>query len=436
MVVVVGGGFAGLAAATALAEAGVAVHVLEARPTLGGRANAFRDPATGERIDNGQHVLAGCYRETLKFLARVGSAGLLHRPSLLSVPMIDEDGRRTELRLPPLPSPYNLLAGVLAWDALTAADRWSMLRLGRALRGQTPVRPDETVRQWLQRYGQSARLCRLLWEPLALAALNQSIDQAAARAFVAVTSRMFGSDADAATLLLPAVPLDELFALPAARYLAQTGSHVETHARCEVLFESSNVRAVRRGGSELAAGVVICAVPWFAIAETLQSPPETLAPLIGRASAMKAVPIVTVNLWYDTDAALPPLLGLPGRTFQWMFARRQLVGTQQSYLSLVSSGADALCAAASDELIAIAARELGAAVPVLRTARLRHGQVVRERRATFSLHPSGPARPGTVTPARGLLLAGDWIDTGLPATIESAVESGHRAAAAALSLLQ
>jgi hydroxysqualene dehydroxylase len=433
---VVGGGFAGLAAATALAEAGVAVHVLEARPSLGGRANAFRDPVTGERIDNGQHVLAGCYYETLKFLQRVGSAGLLHRPAALSVPMIDEDGRRTELRLPPLPSPFNLMAGVFAWDALTAADRWSILRLGRALRGLVRVRRDETVRQWLERYGQSARLCRLLWEPLALAALNQSIDQAAATAFVAVTSRMFGSDAEAATLLLPAVPLDELYALPAARYLTQAGSQVETQVKCEVLFDGVSVRAVRKGGDELPTRVVICAVPWFALAGTLVSPPGVLAPLVAQASAMKAVPIVTVNLWYDADPGLPPLLGLPGRTFQWMFARRKLVGGQQSYVSLVSSGAEALCAMPSDELIAIATRELGAAIPALRAAALRHGQVVRERRATFSLHPSGPARPSTVTPVRGLFLAGDWIDTGLPATIESAVESGHRAAAAALNLFQ
>ena len=144
-VVVVGGGFAGLAAATALAEAGVPVHLFEARPTLGGRANTFRDPVTGERIDNGQHLIAGCYTETLKFLKRVGSAACLHRPATLRVAMIDERRRRTELSLPPLPPPVDVLAGVLAWDALDWSDRWSMLRIGPALRGGGSVVPGETV---------------------------------------------------------------------------------------------------------------------------------------------------------------------------------------------------------------------------------------------------------------------------------------------------
>jgi squalene-associated FAD-dependent desaturase len=435
VVVVVGGGFAGLSAATALAEAGVPVHVVEARPSLGGRANAFRDPVTGEQIDNGQHILVGCYAETLRFLARIGSVRLLHRPSTLSVPMIDEDGSRSELTLPPLPAPFNLLAGVFAWGALTAADRWSILRLGRALRGHTPVRPDETVRQWLQRHRQSARLCRLLWEPLALAALNQSIDEAAASAFAAVTSRMFGSDAQAATLLLPAVPLDELYALPARQYLERAGSRVMTHARARVVFGRDGVQAVRTGDAITPAAVVICAVPWFALADALESPPDALARLVANATAMRSVPIVTVNLWVENYAAQQPLIGLPGRTFQWMFARRALVGPRQSYLSLVSSGADAISRMPSGDLIAMARRELGAAIPDLRRMPVRHGQVVRERRATFSLHPSSPARPVTVTAVAGLLLAGDWIDTGLPATIESAVESGHRAAAEALKLL-
>src|SRR5262245_55458016 len=127
-VIVIGGGFAGLSAATALVEHGVSVHLVEARPQLGGRATSFRDPATGERIDNGQHVLAGCYRETLAFLDRIGSSHLLHRPATLRVTMIDERGLRSTLALPPLPSPIHLAAGVLAWSAISIPDRLSILR--------------------------------------------------------------------------------------------------------------------------------------------------------------------------------------------------------------------------------------------------------------------------------------------------------------------
>jgi uncharacterized protein with NAD-binding domain and iron-sulfur cluster len=121
-------------------------------------------------------------------------------------------------------------------------------------------------------------------------------------------------------------------------------------------------------------------------------------------------------------------VGLPGRAFQWVFERRRIIGPSDTHLSLVSSGADAICAAPNHELVGMALRDLGSAVPATGAAVLRHASVVRERRATFSLAPGGPDRPGPATPLNGLILAGDWTDTGLPATIESAVASGHTAA--------
>lgn len=431
--VVIGAGFAGLSAATALAEAGVGVHLLEARPSLGGRANAFRDPITGERIDNGQHVLAGCYLETLRFLTRIGARQHLHWPSTLRVPMIDRAGRRSELVLPPLPSPVDLVAAALAWDALTSADRLSLLRIGRALQGASLTAPHETVRQWLVRHGQTARLCELLWEPLALAALNQPIDEAAAASFVAVMVRMFASGPDGATILVPAVPLDDLYTHPARRFLERSGSTVRTHAKAQVVFRAGGVEGVRIGDESIPARLVICAVPWHTLAAAVPSAPDALASILANATALPGSPIVTVNLWLEDDGFDEPFVGLPGRTFQWVFGRRILLGTEHSHLSLVSSGAAAIAAASNDEVTAIAVRELREAFPA--RGRVRHSLVIRERQATFSLRPGSPPRPPTVTPVAGLLLAGDWIDTGLPGTIESAVVAGHAAAAAALRLL-
>jgi hydroxysqualene dehydroxylase len=124
------------------------------------------------------------------------------------------------------------------------------------------------------------------------------------------------------------------------------------------------------------------------------------------------------------------LIGLPGRHFQWVFDRRAIVGGDASHLSLVSSGAETIVSQSNEELVALALTEVRGAIPAARTARLRKSLAVREKRSTFSLAPEAPARPRTVTAIDGLLLAGDWIETGLPATIESAVLSGHRAAAA------
>jgi hypothetical protein len=145
---------------------------------------------------------------------------------------------------------------------------------------------------------------------------------------------------------------------------------------------------------------------------------------------MDSMPIVTVNLWYDRPVMDELFVGLPGREMQWVFDKRQAFGESASHLSLVSSGATALTGQSRESLTALAAREVEAALPRARAARLLRATVIREKQATFSLAPGQPSRPTTRTPLKGLLLAGDWIDTGMPGTIESAVISGHMAAAA------
>src|SRR5689334_2047044 len=181
-VVVIGAGFAGLSAAVRLANAGARVLVLEARARLGGRATAFPDRETGELVDNGQHVLLGCYTETFEFLREIGAEGNVRLDPQLAVTMIDRAGRRTRLSCPSLPAPFHLAAGVLDWPALSWADRAAVaamatpLRNARAeLRGGAvkAASPDETAAQWLDRNRQTPRLREMLWDPLALAALNQ-----------------------------------------------------------------------------------------------------------------------------------------------------------------------------------------------------------------------------------------------------------------------
>ena len=137
---------------------------------------------------------------------------------------------------------------------------------------------------------------------------------------------------------------------------------------------------------------------------------------------------MTVNLWFDRRVLDLPFVGLPGRAMQWVFDKRLVLGDETSHLSLVSSGAAEILAETNEALIRRAHEELLDALPDVRAAKLTRATVIREPRATFSLAPGQPARPSTETGVRGFLLAGDWIDTGLPATIESAVRSGHRAA--------
>ena len=431
--IIIGGGFAGLSAATALADAGARVLVVEARPRLGGRASAFRDPETGERVDNGQHILMGCYDATLAFLDRIGTADCVRWQSGLSLALIDRNGHETTLKLPSLPSPLNLLGGVLAWEALNWSERFSILRAGAMLRGNPAgvngSGSTETVHMWLTRLGQSPRLCELFWEPLALAALNQSIDQAVASSFQAVLRQMFRPDPLAAALVLPAVPLDELYAEPARAWLTARGHEVRVNAPARVTLDGNRVTGVRLREEQIEAPAVICAVPWFALASVFDPAPAEMEATIADASALGSVPTVTVNLWFDRNVMSEPLVGFPGRAFQWAFDRRAIVGGESSHLSVISSGAEAIVSMGNDELIAMALEIVRQALPGARPATLRKGLAVREKRSTFSLAPGAPPRPPAQTAIRGLYLAGDWIDTGLPATIESAVISGHTAAA-------
>ena len=173
-VIVIGGGFAGLSAATALAEKGFRVLVLEARPSLGGRASAFIDPSTGERVDNGQHILTGAYRETFRFLRRIGTESHVYLQPGLAVDIIDKEGRASRLACPAIPAPLHMLVGAMRWDAIDWKDRKALMRMRNG--GRPGADPHATVRQWLEWHEQTPRLIELLWEPLAVAALNQSID--------------------------------------------------------------------------------------------------------------------------------------------------------------------------------------------------------------------------------------------------------------------
>ncbi len=437
-VVVVGGGFAGLSAAARLASMGARVLVLEAKARLGGRATSFPDRDSGEVVDNGQHVLLGCYTDTFQFLERVGALGNVRQQPQLAATMIDRRGRRSRLVCPALPSPLHLLAGILDWDGISWRDRLSVFSMAAPLKlarkslapGSTlqAASPGETVENFLLHHGQSARMCEMFWNPLALAACNQRPEVAAAPTFVRVLAEMFGADAKSAALVLPIKPLQEMYAEPARAYLAQRGGEVRTGAAAKVLADGDRVVGVETASERWETDLVISAVPWHALSGLFDAVPQPLTDVVARASRMDGSPIVTVNLWLDRRVLDDVFVGLPGRAMQWVFDKSALFGDGASHVATVTSGAADVVDRTNDELIAMAMVDLSSALPAARDARVVRASVIREPDATFSLAPGQPARPKTETGLQGFFLAGDWIDTGLPATIESAVRSGHRAA--------
>ena len=437
--VVIGAGCAGLAAAVRLAAAGRRVIVLEEGPRLGGRATSFIDRASSERVDNGQHVLFGCYRETYAYLRAIGVADLAPLQSRLRLRMADDLGRHAELVCPPLPAPWHLPAGVLRWPALTLGDRMRVLRLAPLLRDvrrhgaahvADRVPPQLTVAEWLSAYGQSRALCDWLWHPLAIAALNQSPDTAAARPFVRVLGELFASDPQAAAIGLPVIPLDELFATPAREVIDAAGGAVMLRTPARIVVTAGGAIAhVRAGDATIDTPTVISAVPWHAFSRVFDTGvPAPLATIAENAATMQPSPIVTVNLWLDGPVMAVSFIGLVGGPMHWVFDKSAIFGETVGHLSVVASGAADLAALNNAEITRLTMRQIRRALPESKARRLLRAVVVREHRATFSLAPGSPARPPTITPLAGFYLAGDWTDTGLPATIEGAVLSGHRAA--------
>jgi len=437
-VVVVGGGVAGMAAASALAEKGCAVTVLEAAPALGGRARSFVDRRTGDTVDNGQHALMGCYHEFLALLTRIGCRGAL-RESELDVPLWDAARGVRRLACPALPSPLHFAVGVLRFGHLSFGQRLSALRAGRALVARFERSKDRnrapTVAEALLALGQSAQARRALWDPLTWATLNADPAEASAGLLAAVVARALLGPRSASRFLLPAVPLSELYAEPARKFIEARGGTVRCRTSVdEVVMARGRAAGVRSGGEFLSASRVILAVPPSVVRRI--APPE-LCSLVP-AALERATPIVSVTLWLDGPVGGPDFLGLIDGQTQWLFRVDRLHQRSNAAsdrlregarLACVRSGASRWLELSSREIASIALREVAQALPGASHAPLRHALVVKQVAATLAPAPEPqPLLPGPAGPVQDLLLAGDWTDTGLPATLESAALSGHRAA--------
>ncbi len=427
-VVVVGGGFAGLAAAVRLAGAGARVVLLERRGVLGGRAYSFVDPESGAVVDNGQHLFMRCYTETLALLRTLGTADRIAFQPRLAVDFVGPGGWQGRLDCPRLPPPLGLLVGLGRLPGLSWSDRLRMLRVGAAAAAAPEAALEPlTVDAWLAGLGQPAAARRLFWEPLTLAALNDLPQVASARWLVAVLRRAFLGGRGASDLGFPTVGLSTLYTGQAQAYVEGRGGAVRTRAAAAALeVAGDRVVAVRvagaGGGERLLAGAVVCAVPHHALLPLLPQALAAAPPFAGLAR-LGTSPIVSFHLWYDRPVTDRPFLGLLDSPLQWLFNRG-------SHITLVTSGARRLIDLGRAELTRLAAAELARLLPAASGARLVRAHVIKERYATPALPPgAGALRPGPRTPLANLVLAGDWTDTGLPGTIESAVASGHAAAA-------
>ncbi len=431
-VVVLGAGYAGLATATELVLRGHDVTLVEGRALLGGRAHSFVDAKSGLVLDNGQHILMGCYHETLGLLRRMGVRDRLYSPPRLAVPFISEKGR--SVLAATAPDPLHLLSALLGYGELSAADKISAAGLAIRLHlGKKPLE-NEPVEAWLRRWRQTPNIIRALWEPLCIAALNEPVATGSARLFATVIRRSFLAGAADSTILLSRVGLSELFAPEVRKLLEMCRGTLRLQTPVTGLrFEGTALREIKLGdGSVLQPEAVVSALPWHVLRGLL--PEESkLAQACGQ---IQDAPIVSLHLWLDRPILNEPFVGLLDSPVHWVFSRAHIHGAgaadQEGHvITAVVSGARDLVDKTGAELEELTLRELGRFLPEARGARVLHRMVYKARSATFAATPeTEPLRPEATTEWSNFWLAGDWTNTGLPATIEGAIASGLRAARA------
>ncbi len=428
-VAVIGGGWAGLAAAVELSRAGVDVCVFEAAKQLGGRARSVE--FDGRMLDNGQHILVGAYRETLRLMQVVGANAdhLLRRMPL----QLEFPGSQPafNLRLPRLPAPLHLAFGLFSARGASLPEKFSAARFMRVLQAcNYQLAADCSVSDLLDRHAQHGRLRQHLWEPLCLAALNTAAFKASAQIFANVLRDSLGGARAETDLLLPAADLGQLFPYPAADFIRASGGKIQLSTRIENLEYGLHING------QTYDHAVVAVAPQHA-AKLLASWPACagLNEIASRLAGYTYEPIATVYTGYPPEVRLPfPMLGLNGDTQgklgQWVFDRGQL-GAPPGTLAFVLS-ADGNWDRQENATLAEGLHvELQAALrKILPPAHWY--RVIRERRATFSCTP-GLARPTTETACHGLWLAGDHVCASYPATLEGAVRSGVAAAHAILS---
>ena len=448
---VIGGGLAGLSAACALADRGVPVTLLEKRPYLGGRAFSFHDAESGRHIDNGQHIYLACCTAYTAFLRRLG---VLERTTLqrrLHAVIVGRDGRRGELRAAPLlPSPLHLLPSFLTYPHLTLGEKLraasAMLAVMRTNRvRQREALESETFRDWLARRGQSDRAIAAFWDLLTLPVFNDT-----ANAVSAYMGLMFFQDGllagrHSADIGISRVGLTELVADAARRYLAERGGEVLTGRNATgIAVDHGAVTGVVVDGAVMPAAAVVSAVPWDALTPLLpeeaaaSSPPATGSALEW-APTLEWAPIVNVHVWYDRPIIEEPFLAVLDSPLQWVFNRSLIEGQPGpgQHLCVSVSGAWEYAAMDRDALRETFLAELARVFPAANEAVVDRFMAVRQVNATFRCTPGAQSmRPEQRTSIAGLALAGDWTQTGWPATMESAVRSGLLAADAVLDGLE
>ncbi|HVW83704.1 MAG TPA: hydroxysqualene dehydroxylase HpnE [Bryobacteraceae bacterium] len=416
-VAVIGGGLAGLAAATALGSSGFEVDLYEARAFLGGRATSW--PVGGEEaemVDNCQHVLLRCCVNLLDLYKRLGVSDKIR--FYREFCFIEPGGRQSVMKRGFLPAPAHFAGSFLGLKYLGLADKIAIARAMNAIpreRGRTDL-DRISMLDWLREKRQTERAIERYWRQVLVSAINEELDRmAAAHGFQVFWLGMIAR-ADSYEMGVPDVPLRELY----DEHSLSRAVRIRPRSAVTAIEQNGGaVTAIHAGGVRENADYYVSCLPF-----------EKLRPLAPELpiewTAFEHSPITGIHLWFDRSITDLPHATLLDRTIQWFFNKGE-----GRYVQLVVSASRSLTGMPRNEIIDLALRELAEFFPAVKEASLEKAQVIKEVRATFSAKPGlEQLRPLTATALSNFFLAGDWTRSGWPATMEGAVRSGYLAAEA------
>jgi squalene-associated FAD-dependent desaturase len=443
-VIVIGGGLAGLSAGVSLAEAGWRVRLFEQRPFLGGRATSYVLP-DGEHVDNCQHVTLGCCTNLEDFYRRIGAQGKIKYFDRLLFQ--DPQGRTGTMQAGWLPAPLHMTGSFLRFAPLSHVDKKS---IGSALleivRGKGHTEDLDTpggisMLEWLRKRKQTASAIERFWRVVLVSALDEELDRTDARFGVDVFWKGFLSNRTGYRMGVPSVPLAELYD-GCKGEIERRGGEVSLRMPVRAIhFQDGGVGDVEcdRGRRE-SADAYVFAVQHEVLTELLPEDVKAREPWLAQLGNIKVSPITGVHLWFDREVMEEPFVTLLDTTTQWIFNKTALYGGKNGsgkgknqYLQLVISASYELLQKPRQEIIELCLAEVRQALPAAVKANLLKATVIKEAAATFSPQPGvNRWRPKQQTAIERMYLAGDWTDTGWPATMEGAVRSGYLAAEAVL----
>lgn len=435
-VLVIGGGLAGLTAAAYLAKNKFDVTLIEASPKLGGRVYSFFDEKTQTEIDNGQHILMGCYSDTLSLLKMINAYQYFHiatdenNHKRLVINYLDRNLKEFRLQSSDLPHPFNLLSALIKFKEFSIYDKLSMIKFFIKIK---IIESDKllnlNIKQWLKNENQSDSIIKTFWEIISIGALNTSIEKASAKMFCDILKEIFWKDKTSSFIILPSLPLSKSFIEPIYNFLIRNNCKIHTSEKC-VSFEISDnkidkvITSIANSSRENIYedfDFIISAIPFYALEKLLSKNYMSIHSEFNYSS------ILNVHLWLSKNATKKfsfidkEFYAFNNSELHWLF-------NKQTHWNIVISNADKFMEMSKEKIFKFVLDELRNFISI-REDDISDYKIIKEKRATFIPDEKTLRnRPATETKIENLFLAGDWIDTKLPATIESAVKSGRIAA--------